>query len=405
MRLVRVSSRLVHQWSFDQEPFPAHASSPDGHPCPTDIHRIFHLGRRQAQRPPGELLLASLRWPNKNSKWLSGVSPRVKRNLLAPGAHEHRRGPAIGTACLLMDASEIKGQNDSTRPTLGPAFTPDQKGDAGHSRHRRSTCKFEEEAAPASFLQLFKYSSFKDRSFTAVGCVVAVVTGFAMPTLIILMGQLLRKFIIFHSVIDQLCSNSTSAPVPYMYQTTDDNETLTIEQFQLDAKLISGHMALVGLAMLLSNVVIVGSLGMSATKQSFRIRHNFMRAMLHQEVGWFDTHTAGDFARRITADLGNIHDGLGENIGMCLFFLSTASTSLVSAFWHGWHLTLALLAMLPLLVLVTALIAKIQAKLEAKESVAYQDAGTVAEEAVSFIKNVIAYGGERKEMKRHVGHP
>ncbi|CAN8022102.1 unnamed protein product, partial [Ixodes persulcatus] len=231
----------------------------------------------------------------------------------------------------------------------------------------------------------FKYSSFKDRSFTAVGCVVAVVTGFAMPTLIILMGQLLRKFIIFHSVIDQLCSNST----------------LTIEQFQLDAKLISGHMALVGLAMLLSNVVIVGSLGMSATKQSFRIRHNFMRAMLHQEVGWFDTHTAGDFARRITADLGNIHDGLGENIGMCLFFLSTASTSLVSAFWHGWHLTLALLAMLPLLVLVTALIAKIQAKLEAKESVAYQDAGTVAEEAVSFIKNVIAYGGERKEMKRH----
>ncbi|CAN7998393.1 unnamed protein product, partial [Ixodes pacificus] len=55
----------------------------------------------------------------------------------------------------------------------------------------------------------FKYSSFKDRTFTAVGCVVAVVTGFAMPTLIILMGQLLRKFIIFHSVIDQLCSNST----------------------------------------------------------------------------------------------------------------------------------------------------------------------------------------------------
>ncbi|EEC05109.1 multidrug resistance protein, putative [Ixodes scapularis] len=133
----------------------------------------------------------------------------------------------------------------------------------------------------------FKYSSFKDRTFTAVGCVVAVVTGFAMPTLIILMGELLRKFIIFHSVIDQLCSNST----------------MTIEQFQQDAKLISGRMALVGLAMLLSNVVIVGSLGMSATKQSFRIRHNFMRAMLHQEVGWFDTHTAGDFAKRITAGL------------------------------------------------------------------------------------------------------
>lgn len=76
---------------------------------------------------------------------------------------------------------------------------------------------------------------------------------------------------------------------------------LTIDQFQFSAKLISGHMALVGLAMLLSNVIIVGSLGMSATKQSFRIRHNFMRAMLHQEIGWFDSHTTGDFAARITA--------------------------------------------------------------------------------------------------------
>lgn len=76
---------------------------------------------------------------------------------------------------------------------------------------------------------------------------------------------------------------------------------LTIEEFQNEAKLIARNMAVVGVAMLISNVIIVGSLGMSATKQSFRIRHNFMRAMLHQEIGWFDTHTTGDFASRITA--------------------------------------------------------------------------------------------------------
>lgn len=31
---------------------------------------------------------------------------------------------------------------------------------------------------------------------------------------------------------------------------------------------------------------------------------------------------------------------------------------------------------------------------------AYRDAGAVAEEAVTFIRTVIAYGGELKEMKR-----
>ncbi|XP_049518639.1 phosphatidylcholine translocator ABCB4 [Dermacentor silvarum] len=160
-------------------------------------------------------------------------------------------------------------------------------------------------------------------------------------------------------------------------------------------------MALVGLAMLLSNVVIVGSLGMSATKQSSRIRYYFMRAILHQEVAWFDTHTAVDVAGRVTADLEKIHDGLGEKIGMCLFFLSTASASLISAFWHGWQLTLVLLALVPCLVLITTIIAKTQSKLEAEESVEYRYAGSVALEAITFIKTVIAYGGQHKEMQRY----
>ncbi|KAK8788932.1 hypothetical protein V5799_021291, partial [Amblyomma americanum] len=230
----------------------------------------------------------------------------------------------------------------------------------------------------------FKYSSFKDRAFTAIGCAVAVVTGFSLPTLIVLMGHLLLKFIVFQSVEAELCGN----------------QRLTIGRFQSEAKLIAGYMALVGLAMLLSNVIIVGSLGMSATKQSFRIRHYFMRAMLHQEVGWFDTHTAGDFAGRITADLEKIHDGLGEKIGMCLFFLSTAVASLISAFWHGWQLALVLLALVPCLVILTTGIAKVQSKLEGEESTAYHNAEAVAMEAVTFIRTVIAYGGQLKETKR-----
>nr|XP_054931712.1 ATP-dependent translocase ABCB1-like isoform X2 [Dermacentor andersoni] len=289
--------------------------------------------------------------------------------------------------------TSVSGETSSsaTSAAVGaPTTTSEQRGEqeasqGDESEKKKPISKFEEEAEPAPFLQLFKYSSFKDRAFTAIGCAVAVVTGFAMPTLIVLMGHLLRKFIVFQSVAGELCGN----------------QRLTIGRFQSEAKEIAGHMALVGLAMLLSNVVIVGSLGMSATKQSSRIRYYFMRAILHQEVAWFDTHTAGDVAGRITADLEKIHDGLGEKIGMCLFFLSTASASLISALWHGWQLTLVLLALVPCLVLITTVIAKTQSKLEAEESAEYRYAGSVALEAITFIKTVIAYGGQHKEMKRY----
>ncbi|XP_075538912.1 ATP-dependent translocase ABCB1-like isoform X2 [Dermacentor variabilis] len=285
----------------------------------------------------------------------------------------------------------VETSGSATSAAVGaPTTTSEQRceleaSQGDESEKKKPISKFEEEAEPAPFLQLFKYSSFKDRAFTAIGCAVAVVTGFAMPTLIVLMGHLLRKFIVFQSVAGELCGN----------------QRLTIGRFQSEAKEIAGHMALVGLAMLLSNVVIVGSLGMSATKQSSRIRYYFMRAILHQEVAWFDTHTAGDVAGRITADLEKIHDGLGEKIGMCLFFLSTASASLISALWHGWQLALVLLALVPCLVLITTVIAKTQSKLEAEESAEYRYAGSVALEAITFIKTVIAYGGQHKEMKRY----
>ncbi|XP_070388690.1 phosphatidylcholine translocator ABCB4-like isoform X2 [Dermacentor albipictus] len=304
--------------------------------------------------------------------------------------------------------TSVSGETSSspTSAAVGaPTPTSEQRGEqeasqGDESEEKKPISKFEEEAEPAPFLQLFKYSSFKDRAFTAIGCAVAVVTGFAMPTLIVLMGHLLRKFIVFQSVAGELCGNQSSAVIPYIY-VAHANETLTIGRFQSEAKEIAGHMALVGLAMLLSNVVIVGSLGMSATKQSSRIRYYFMRAILHQEVAWFDTHTAGDVAGRITADLEKIHDGLGEKIGMCLFFLSTASASLISALWHGWQLTLVLLTLVPCLVLITTVIAKTQSKLEAEESAEYRYAGSVALEAITFIKTVIAYGGQHKEMKRY----
>ncbi|KAL1484544.1 hypothetical protein MTO96_011242 [Rhipicephalus appendiculatus] len=312
--------------------------------------------------------------------------------------------PTPSTACLLC----ISG-SPNNRAAVGPATTTsNQRGGQEEQEARpgdewekkKASSKFEKEAEPASFLQLFKYSSFKDRSFTAIGCAVAIVTGFSMPTLIVLMGHLLRKFVIFQSVASELCGNQSSAVIPYIY-VEHANETLTIGRFQSEAMEIAGHMALVGLAMLLSNVVIIGSLGISATKQSSRIRYYFMRAMLHQEIGWYDTHISGDVAGRITADFEKIHDGLGEKIGMCLFFLSTALASLISAFWHGWQLTLVLLALVPCLVLITTIIAKTQSKLEAEESTEYRFAGAVALEAITFIKTVIAYGGQHKEMTRY----
>ena len=46
-------------------------------------------------------------------------------------------------------------------------------------------------------------------------------------------------------------------------------------------------------------------------------------------------------------DLNKLQEGIGEKIGMFLFFMTIFCASMVNAFYHGWELTLVILAAMP----------------------------------------------------------
>ena len=46
--------------------------------------------------------------------------------------------------------------------------------------------------------------------------------------------------------------------------------------------------------------IFVGCLNYAAAQQVFRIRQLFLRSVLRQDVGWYDTHQTGDFPARMT---------------------------------------------------------------------------------------------------------
>ena len=67
---------------------------------------------------------------------------------------------------------------------------------------------------------------------------------------------------------------------------------------------------------------------------------------------------------------------------------------------YGWELTLVLLCSMPLMSIAGALLAQLQTSLAEKESAAYARAGAIAEEVLSSIRTVIAFGGQAKELDR-----
>lgn len=71
----------------------------------------------------------------------------------------------------------------------------------------------------------------------------------------------------------------------------------------------------------------------------------------------------------------------------------------MTAFYYGWKLSLVILASLPVLTIVSALLEKIQSSFIGRENESNSVAGALAQEAIGAIGTVVAHGGQSNEIR------
>merc|ERR1719458_2331720 len=79
---------------------------------------------------------------------------------------------------------------------------------------------------------------------------------------------------------------------------------------------------------------------------------------------------------------------------MFIYFMTIFVASIINAFAHGWELVL---------VITVSICARATAAFTEKELNIYGKAGAIAEEVLSAIRTVIAFGGEEREIERYDG--
>eukprot|EP00058_Branchiostoma_floridae_P008409 XP_002593897.1 hypothetical protein BRAFLDRAFT_131055 [Branchiostoma floridae] len=143
---------------------------------------------------------------------------------------------------------------------------------------------------------------------------------------------------------------------------------------------------------------------LSATRQVNRIRTKFFRAIMRQDVGWHDTHATGEFSTRLADDVNKINEGISDKCGIFLQWFTAFIAGFVIGFIYGWKMALVIMAVSPLLGIVAFLMTKMASAFTEDEQAAYAKAGGVAEEVLSSMRTVAAFGGEKKEEKRYNVH-
>ena len=141
-----------------------------------------------------------------------------------------------------------------------------------------------EKVETVGLFELFKFSDSVDKFFIFFGMINAVLCGAVFPIMFYIFGDLTDVFSQF------------------------DNPTTTMSTDQLMDKVLEivYQMCAIGGAMWVTHYLFVACLNYTAERQVLRIRKEFFRAVLRQDLAWYDTTTTTEFATRMTEDLNKM---------------------------------------------------------------------------------------------------
>ncbi|CAH2282580.1 ATP-binding cassette sub-family B member 5-like isoform X1 [Pelobates cultripes] len=216
-----------------------------------------------------------------------------------------------------------------------------------------------------------------------VGFLGALANGVAHPLMNLVFGEMTDSI---------LCHNSSQQNSSECAQFKPLEEQMTV--FAL-------YYVGIGFGALVCGYIQVSFWVLAAARQTRKMRKHFFHSVLAQEISWFDVTKSGELNNRLTEDINKINDGIGDKVGHLLQNVSTFFAGLIIALAKGWQLALVYMAVSPLIAVSAGLFSKMMVSLTSKELSAYAEAGAVAEEVLSSIRTVVAFGGEDKELKRY----
>ncbi|KAF6778540.1 hypothetical protein AHF37_01990 [Paragonimus kellicotti] len=159
--------------------------------------------------------------------------------------------------------------------------------------------------------------------------------------------------------------------------------------------------AILGCIMFPASFAQASLLGTTSKRQLSRIRLLYFKAVLRQDVPWFDRQSTGSLICKLSENTAQIEIGIGTKLGEFIQNISGFIAGLVIAFTFKWKLTLVACAMLPLVVIAFALFGGLMRYYTIKELAAYSRAGSISGEVLTVIRTVIAFGGEKRELHRY----
>uniref|UniRef100_A0A8C9SG41 Bile salt export pump n=1 Tax=Scleropages formosus TaxID=113540 RepID=A0A8C9SG41_SCLFO len=225
----------------------------------------------------------------------------------------------------------------------------------------------EEPQEGAPVVRILKYN-FSEWPYMLFGSIGAAVNGGVNPMYSLLFSQILATF---------------SMPDPETQRQEIDGICLLF--------------VIIGVVSLFMQILQGYAFSKSGELLTRRLRCMGFRAMLGQEIGWFDDHrnSPGALTTRLATDASQVQGATGSQIGMIVNSLTNIGVAIIISFYFSWKLTLVIICFLPFLALSGGFQATMLTGFAKEDKQAMEAAGQISGEALNNIRTIAGLGKEK----------
>ncbi|KAG8925777.1 GTPase-activating protein [Tulasnella sp. 417] len=209
-----------------------------------------------------------------------------------------------------------------------------------------------ESVPPVGFTQLFRYATKLELFFNAIGLVCAAAAGAAQPLMTLLFGNLAESFIDFATALQS-------------------NDPTTLAESRTKFRHIAAQdatwLTLMGVGLYVVTHAYMFIWSYTGELNAKRIRENYLASVLRQDIAYLDTIGAGEVTTRVQSDTNLVQQGISDKFPR-------------------------------------AVLTKFETKYKDLSLTQTAAAGTLAEEVLSTIRTVHAFGSQKTLSSLYDGH-
>ncbi|KAF9254844.1 ste6-like protein [Marasmius fiardii PR-910] len=250
-----------------------------------------------------------------------------------------------------------------------------------------------EQVLPVPFFQLFRFSTKLELIMNGLALIAAAAGGAAQPLMTLLFGKLVNSFVNFQVIVGQMQDPNTDAEKAAQLQGAFPSVAAA---FRHDASMLALYLTLIGIGSFLVTYTYMLTWVYTGEVLAKRVREQYLRAVLRQDIAFFDNVGAGEVTTRIQTDTHLLQQGTSEKVALVVVYLSAFLTGFIISYAQSWRLALAMSSLLPVTSITGATMTRFISRYMQQSRGFIADSGTLAEEVIATIRTAQAFGSQKK---------